>query len=144
MYTDCREGWVEPQVFLGPHPGNTGQGGGWWALGWSQEIVSLRGASRSPWPNVKAPRSGGMWSEGLSASAHFWNSFPSPQPFLYCSAYLFKEPIQALRPGYNLFLWCLVTVSRDLLRTQVYGRRAGVKRSSAWTSDWGIWMSLYL
>ncbi|KAK2491838.1 hypothetical protein MC885_019103 [Smutsia gigantea] len=34
------------------------------------------------------------------------------------------EPIRALRPGYNLFLWCLMMVSRDLLRTQVYDRRA--------------------
>lgn len=114
MCTDCRKGWVEASDLPETASGSTGQGGDWWAIGRSQE-VELSGEPQDPpgqasrWPGS---RSGGVWLEELSllllSATHPCHFRPSCTDRSAC---LFKEPIQALRPGCSLFLLCLEMVT---------------------------------
>lgn len=84
-----------------PHPGSTAQGEDWWALAWSQEVLSSQSCLGIPmakhWGSQDQVR-GQVTGETVSFCSLLELS-PVTHIFLYCSSYLFKEPIQALGPG---------------------------------------------
>lgn len=78
-----------------------------------QEVVSSQRSLKTPVAKHQGSQHPGQEACDLRYYVYrpFWNFLLSFQSFLYHSACLFREPIQALRTGYGLFLLCLGIVT---------------------------------
>lgn len=132
-----RKGWVRSQGFPSPPPVCTGPGGDGGALGWSQELVSLWGASRS------------LGQVGGSQEPDRCVLLLLPGTY----SCLFKPPCTAqpiisenlLKPEATACFCCAGGGDCSLgTPREQSGRRSGERGLLLWTSGWGICMSLFI